>query len=173
MAKNESAAPARTGGKTSKPGAPTAGDQPQKDNQGENTGLDNSAGAVNQPPRLETPTPGSQSQLDNQNGGDLQLQAGSTDGQLPDNQGAGDQGGQTEADSTGASAASSIANFLTESTYGLEVTSSQAGFRRAGRAWSTTPTVVKLSELTEEQARQIKGEPMLSARIVLIQAEEA
>jgi hypothetical protein len=44
---------------------------------------------------------------------------------------------------------------------GLEVQSKQAGFRRAGRAWSTEPTFVALDDLTEEQFLALEAEPML------------
>lgn len=59
------------------------------------------------------------------------------------------------------------------STHGLKVTSSQDGFRRAGRAWSTTPTVIALSEFTEEQLAALKDEPMLSVRLVDLDDEDA
>jgi hypothetical protein len=170
MAKNESAAPARTGGKTSKPGAPTAGDQPQKDNLGANEWQPGSTSYQQSAPGR--PGAGDQTQLDNQGANELQPGSTSYQQSAPGGPVAGDQGGQIEAGSTGASAASSIGSLI-ESIYGLEVTSSQAGFRRAGRAWSTTPTVIKLSDFTEVQLRQIAGEPMLTVKPVLFPAEEA
>ena len=59
------------------------------------------------------------------------------------------------------------------STHGLKVTSSQAGFRRAGRAWNTTPTVIALSELTDDQVALLKDEPMLSVELVDLEGEAA
>jgi hypothetical protein len=59
------------------------------------------------------------------------------------------------------------------STHGLKVTSSQAGFRRAGRAWNTTPTVIALSELTEDQVKLLKDEPMLSVELVDLEDQDA
>lgn len=59
------------------------------------------------------------------------------------------------------------------STAGLKVTSRQAGFRRAGHAWSITPTVIALSELTDDQVLQLKGEPMLKVELVDLEDEEA
>ena len=55
---------------------------------------------------------------------------------------------------------------LFPSTPGLKVTSKQEGFRRAGRAWSTKPTAIALSELSQEQAEQLLAEPMLVVDIV-------
>ncbi|WP_413672265.1 hypothetical protein ACEN9H_23390 [Massilia cellulosiltytica] len=59
------------------------------------------------------------------------------------------------------------------SMHGLKVTSSQAGFRRAGRAWNTTPTVIALSELTDDQVTLLKDEPMLSVELVDLEGEDA
>lgn len=44
----------------------------------------------------------------------------------------------------------------------LSVVSARDGFRRGGRAWSKEATVVKLSELTKEQIKQLKGESLLT-----------
>lgn len=44
----------------------------------------------------------------------------------------------------------------------LRITSAREGFRRAGRAWSTTPTEVPVSELTDEQVAMLMAEPMLT-----------
>lgn len=52
----------------------------------------------------------------------------------------------------------------------LSVVSAREGFRRAGRAWSKEATVVRLSELSKEQIRQIKGESLLT--VVNVEAEE-
>lgn len=74
---------------------------------------------------------------------------------------------------TGESFAKMLAD-SSQSTHGLKVISSQAGFRRAGRAWSTTPIVIALSDLTEDEIRTLKAEPMLSLQLVdLDDAEEA
>lgn len=58
-----------------------------------------------------------------------------------------------------------------ESIPGLEVTSIQPGFRRAGRAWSTSATFVPLTELTEEQIEMLKSEPVLIVKQVEVTAE--
>ncbi len=39
--------------------------------------------------------------------------------------------------------------------------SPQNGFRRAGMFFTNSPTILVLSELTQEQVDKIKGEPML------------
>lgn len=44
----------------------------------------------------------------------------------------------------------------------LSVVSGREGFRRAGRAWGKEATVVKLSELSKDQIKQIKGEALLT-----------
>ena len=44
---------------------------------------------------------------------------------------------------------------------GLSVQSKQAGFRRAGRAWTTEPTFVALAELTDEEITALEEEPLL------------
>lgn len=43
----------------------------------------------------------------------------------------------------------------------LSVVSKHDGFRRTNRAWRTSPTVVKLSELSVDEIKAIKEEPML------------
>lgn len=48
------------------------------------------------------------------------------------------------------------------STRGLEVISSQDGFWRADLKWSRNPTTVKLTDLTDFQIEQLKGEPLLT-----------
>lgn len=48
----------------------------------------------------------------------------------------------------------------------IVVTSSQEGFRRAGRAWSKTPTKIDVTELTQEQLDSILREPMLTVEFV-------
>ncbi len=50
----------------------------------------------------------------------------------------------------------------------LRVISKRDGFRRGGRAWSKEETTVKLSELSDEQVSQIKGESMLEVEEVEI-----
>jgi len=59
------------------------------------------------------------------------------------------------------------------STRGLKVTSSQDGFRRAGRAWSTTPTVIALSDLTRSDVIALTDEPTLSIHLVDLDCEDA
>lgn len=58
-----------------------------------------------------------------------------------------------------------------QSIPGLEVTSIQDGFWRGDLQWSTTPTVVKLADLTKHQIEQIKGEPILTVVEVDISVE--
>ncbi len=53
----------------------------------------------------------------------------------------------------------------------LSVVSSREGFRRGGRAWSKTATVVKLSELSGAQIAQIKGEAMLTVEEIDVDEE--
>ena len=43
----------------------------------------------------------------------------------------------------------------------LLVVSKRDGFRRAGRAWSATPTQVSVDEFTPDQLAQLHAEPML------------
>lgn len=54
---------------------------------------------------------------------------------------------------------------------GLKVVPKRAGFRRAGISWPEEGKVVPLSELTQQQYEQIKGEAMLVSFEVDIQAE--
>lgn len=42
------------------------------------------------------------------------------------------------------------------------VTSRREGFRRAGRAWSKTPTTVPIDELSEDDLQKLHAEPLLS-----------
>ncbi|MCX7172602.1 MAG: HI1506-related protein [Proteobacteria bacterium] len=44
---------------------------------------------------------------------------------------------------------------------GILVKSKVAGFRRAGMAWGTEPVGIALTDLTREQLKQIRVEPML------------
>lgn len=60
-----------------------------------------------------------------------------------------------------------------ESTAGLAVSSMRDGFRRAGRTFSKQPTVIAVSELSEEEIEAIANEPMLSVRAVRIEPEAA
>jgi hypothetical protein len=43
----------------------------------------------------------------------------------------------------------------------LKVRSLQEGFRRAGRAWSTTEETVSVDDFTDAQIKQLMTEPML------------
>jgi hypothetical protein len=45
---------------------------------------------------------------------------------------------------------------------GVIVTAKREGFRRAGRAWSTTPTRLPAGELTPGQIDLLRAEPMLA-----------
>lgn len=53
----------------------------------------------------------------------------------------------------------------------LQVISKRDGFRRAGREWHGT-TTVPLDDLTEEQYRQIEGEPMLVTVLLEVPADQ-
>ena len=53
----------------------------------------------------------------------------------------------------------------------LQVISKRDGFRRAGREWHGT-TTVPLDDLTEEQYRQIEGEPMLVTLLLEVPANQ-
>jgi hypothetical protein len=53
----------------------------------------------------------------------------------------------------------------------LIITSKVEGFRRAGRAWSKSPTTVLVSELSDEQIEQLTAEPMLEVAVVEKAAE--
>lgn len=55
----------------------------------------------------------------------------------------------------------------------LSVVSGREGFRRAGRAWGKEATVVKLSELSKDQIKQIKGEALLTVIAVEVDEEVA
>lgn len=48
----------------------------------------------------------------------------------------------------------------------LRITAKREGFRRAGRAWSMTPTDVLLDDLTDDQIK------MLQAETVMLTVEE-
>lgn len=49
----------------------------------------------------------------------------------------------------------------------LKITAIRDGFCRAGRRWSTMPTVVDTAEFTEEQVDALRTEPMLKVEDVL------
>lgn len=60
----------------------------------------------------------------------------------------------------------------TDKVPALRVTAKRDGFRRGGRAWKKEATVVKLSDLNEEQISQIKGETaMLTVEEIEVGAE--
>ena len=44
----------------------------------------------------------------------------------------------------------------------IQVTSKREGFRRGGRAWSETPTIVDEKDFTAVQLAQIKAEKLLT-----------
>lgn len=54
----------------------------------------------------------------------------------------------------------------------LVVVSRKDGFRRAGRAWKTTPTTIPLDELTEDQIKQLLAEPMLKVDFIVSSVQE-
>lgn len=49
----------------------------------------------------------------------------------------------------------------------VQVKSLRDGFRRAGRAWSTSPELVPIDEFSDEQIEQLATEPMLSVTFVV------
>ena len=55
----------------------------------------------------------------------------------------------------------------------IVVTSKTEGFRRAGRAWSKTPTTVLLSSLDAAALAAIEGDPMLTVTRVTADAGQA
>ena len=55
----------------------------------------------------------------------------------------------------------------------LSVVASRAGFRRGGLAWGKEATVVKLSDLSDEQIAQIEGEGLLTVTEVEVDEEVA
>lgn len=56
---------------------------------------------------------------------------------------------------------------------GLEVTSRRASFWRGGQQFTSTPRVVKLSELTPEQAEQIRAEGEDGGQLVVTEVDLA
>lgn len=55
---------------------------------------------------------------------------------------------------------------------GLRVTAKADGFRRAGRAWSTSPVDVPLSEFDDDQVAALKEEPGLVVADIDIEAPD-
>lgn len=55
----------------------------------------------------------------------------------------------------------------------LSVVSGREGFRRAGHIWGKEASVVKLSDLTDEQIAQIKGDALLTVTEVEVDDEVA
>jgi len=55
---------------------------------------------------------------------------------------------------------------------GVIVTSEVEGFRRAGRAWSRTPTTVPMAELDEETIKVLEAEPLLSVAYLAADTEK-
>jgi hypothetical protein len=72
----------------------------------------------------------------------------------------------------GGPAVSAATTTSKKSIAGLEVTSTQANFRRAGFSWSKEPTFIALDQLTEKEIAQLKDEPMLTVREVDVDPEE-
>lgn len=52
------------------------------------------------------------------------------------------------------------------------VVSEVEGFRRAGRAWSRTPTTVPMAELDEETIKVLEAEPLLSVAYLAADTEK-
>lgn len=48
----------------------------------------------------------------------------------------------------------------------MRITCTHEGFRRGGRAWSTTPTEVHVDEFTEVQLRQLFAESRLTVEVL-------
>lgn len=63
-------------------------------------------------------------------------------------------------------------NVKETSTRGLAVSSNRDGFRRAGLIWNRLPTVVKLSDLTDDQIKQLVDDPSLTIIGVYVPAED-
>jgi len=57
-------------------------------------------------------------------------------------------------------------------TNALRITCAREGFRRAGRAWSITPTEVMLAEFDDAQLAMLRAEPMLTIEDIVIEAAE-
>lgn len=55
----------------------------------------------------------------------------------------------------------------------IEVISKSGAFRRAGREFSATPTVIALGDLSKEQLQLLQDEPRLIVREVDVKAEPA
>lgn len=55
---------------------------------------------------------------------------------------------------------------------GVIVTSEVEGFRRAGRAWSRTPTTVPMADLDEETIKVLEAEPLLSVAYLAADTEK-
>lgn len=73
----------------------------------------------------------------------------------------------------GAGAPPAAAKTKTVKVPALSVASGREGFRRAGRAWSKEATVVRLSDLSKEQIKQIRGEALLAVTEIDIDEEAA
>ena len=94
-----------------------------------------------------------------------------TDG-LPD--GGDDEGGHEPggagnagaADAGQRSAVEAVRAMFPPPIFGIEVVAMRDGYRRAGRAWTTTPQVVPIADFTEEQIEQLRGDRDLMHRIV-------
>jgi len=54
-----------------------------------------------------------------------------------------------------------MANPKSKKVPGLRVSAKTAGFRRAGRAWPSSPVDVPASEFTKDQIAQLKADPEL------------
>lgn len=74
---------------------------------------------------------------------------------------------KTNRNAVAAAAARTIAKPATgEKPQGLKVVPKRAGFRRAGYAFADGETVIPLSDLSDEQYRQLTTEPMLVTYLV-------
>lgn len=72
-----------------------------------------------------------------------------------------------------AAVAALAARYVGEQVPALKVTAHRDGYRRAGRAWSKQPTIVKLSEFSNEQLDQLRLDPNVAVQGVYTDAEPA
>lgn len=93
----------------------------------------------------------------------------------------GEGAGAADANLTGNAAAAGAANAgapgadkaatKKQKVKALQVVAKVERFRRGGHVFSRAETTVKLDELTDEQIKQIKGEPLLTVTEVEVDAE--
>lgn len=79
--------------------------------------------------------------------------------------------GRARADSPKAAATKTLPPVEQRAGVGLSVVARSSGFRRAGFAFSDEPTVIPLTELTDEQYEQLNGERQLVCAFVQLESE--